>query len=142
VAWLVEALRYKPEGRGLNSRAPLSTLQCEKADGGWDLITVDAKSRAVFLHRLQMQCRRAGPLTADWTKYLNLDTRLGNPPNPFGISEKLEYLRIFVKDTAYIPGQGGTETTRAYKRRIYVTLRALVIAESPPQKMRVGVHMA
>jgi len=118
-------------------RVLLYTLQREKTDGGWDLITLDAKCRALFLHRLQMQCRRAGSLTADWMKYWNLESRLGNPPKPFGISEKLEYLRIFVKDTAFIPGQGGTESTRAYNRRIYATLRALSIAESLPQKMRV-----
>ena len=116
---------------------PLSTLQREKTDVGWDQIIVDAKCRAIFLHRLQMRRRRAGSLTAVWMKYWNLDSRLGNPPNPFEILENLEYLRIFVKDTAYIPVQGGTETTRAYKRRIYVTLRALYIAVSPPQRMQV-----
>jgi len=70
-------------------------------------------------------------------KYWNLDSRLVNPPKAFGISEKLEYLRTFVQHTAYIPGHGETETARTYKRRIYVTLRALSIAESPPQRMRV-----
>jgi len=118
-------------------RVLLSTLQREKNDGGWDLITVDAKCRALFLHRLQMQCRRAGSLTADCMLYGNLDSRLGNQPNPFEKSEKQEYLRIFIKDYSYIPGQGGTELTRAYNRRIYATLRDLSIAESPPQKMRV-----
>ena len=47
-------------------RVPLSTLQREKTDGDWGLITVDAKCRALFLHHLQMQYQRAGSLTADW----------------------------------------------------------------------------
>ena len=68
---------------------PLSTLERKKTDGGWDLITVDAKCRALFLHHLQMQCQRAGSPTLDWMQYWNLDSSLGNPPNPFGISDKL-----------------------------------------------------
>jgi len=118
-------------------RVPLSTIQRGKNDGGWGMINVDAKCKALFLHRLQTQSRTAGSITAEWMKYWSLDARIGNPPNPFGISEKLEYLRIFARDSAYIPGQGGTESQRAYKIRIYETLRALSVAETPPQKMRV-----
>ena len=70
-------------------------------------------------------------------KYWSLGARIGNPPYPLGISGKLQYLRTFARDSAYIPGQGETESKRAYKLRIYETLRALSIAETPQQKMRV-----
>lgn len=123
--------------KGSIFKVPLSTLQREKVDGGWGMINVEAKCKALFLHRMQTQCRREGSLTAEWMNYLQIDKYQANPPNPIGIPKSLEYVRNFVKETAYIPGQCKTETTRAYKRRIYVTLRAYAIAESPPQKMRV-----
>ena len=37
----------------------------------------------------------------------------------------------------YIPGQRRTESNRAYKKRIYISLRALSIATSTTQEMRV-----
>ena len=91
-------------------------------------MNVEAKCRALFMYRNQMQGVREGSITTDWLNYWNLNTRPGNPPYPNGISEKLDYLRVYAIDAAYIPGQMRTESKRMYKKRIYVTLRAPLIA--------------
>jgi len=31
---------------------PLSTLQCEETEGGWNLVNVEAKCRALFMYRI------------------------------------------------------------------------------------------
>jgi len=42
-------------GRGEIFRVPLSTLQRRRHEGGWDLVNIWAKSRSLFIHRLQAQ---------------------------------------------------------------------------------------
>jgi len=56
---------------------------------GWDLANVWAKSRALFLYRLQAQDQRDGSLTAGWLKKWNLHSRTETPPPHF----KTEYQR-------------------------------------------------
>ena len=70
-----------------------------------------------------MQSATEGSITADWLNYWNLNTRPGNPHFPNGISEKLDYLRVYAIDVAYVPEQRRTESNRVYKKRIYVSLR-------------------
>jgi len=91
---------------------------------GWDLANVWAKSRALFLYRLQAQDQRDGSLTAGWLKKWNLHSRTETPPPPFQdrIPASLEYLRSYIVDAAYIPRQEGSETAKAYKKRLYTTL--------------------
>jgi len=50
-------------------RAPLSTLQRENNDGGWNMYKAEAKCRALFMYRLQNQSQQKGTITADWLKY-------------------------------------------------------------------------
>jgi len=69
-------------------RVPLSTLQREKNDSGWNLYNAEAKSRALIMYRLQKQSQQEGTITADWLKYRNLNTKLGNPPYPAGIRRR------------------------------------------------------
>ena len=52
--------------RGGIFRLPLSTLQRRKLQGGWDLINVDAKSRALLHFRLQTQSTVPGTFMANW----------------------------------------------------------------------------
>jgi len=109
-------------------RVPLFTLQREKIKGGWNLVNISAKCRALFMQHLQVQSQREGSITAEWLKYRELKAGSGNSPYPIGISEKLEYLRVCVIDAAYIRGQMRTESNKTYKKRIYASLRALSIA--------------
>jgi hypothetical protein len=87
--------------KGKIFRVPLSTLQRQETEGGWNLVNVEAKCRAFFMYRIQMQGVREGSITADWLNYWNLNTRPGNSPYPNGISEKLDYLRVYAIDAAY-----------------------------------------
>jgi len=53
------------------------------------------------MHRIQMQSQREGIITADWIKYWNLNVRLGNPPYPAGITERMGCLWTYATDAAY-----------------------------------------
>ena len=68
----------------------------------------------------------------------NLNSGPGNPLFLDRIPATLEYLHTYIVDTAYIPSQRRSETTQAYKKRIYSTLKTFSIAISPPQEMRVA----
>jgi len=118
-------------------RVPLSTLQRGKTEGGWNLINAWAKSRALFMYRLQLHRQRVGSITAGWSQFWNINSRPENPPYPNVVPETMGYLRTYITDTAYVPGQRRSESTKAYKARIYTTLSALSIAMTPPQGMRI-----
>jgi len=100
-------------------------------------VNVWAKSRALFLYQLQAQGHREGSLTAGWLKKWNLQSQSENPPFRDKIPEALEYLRSYIMDSAYVPRPGGTETTKAYKKRLYTTLQTIHNASSTPQEMRI-----
>jgi hypothetical protein len=53
-------------------KVPLTTLQRLKREGGWEIVNVAAKSRALFLHRIREQGQKAGTITAGWLKYWGL----------------------------------------------------------------------
>jgi hypothetical protein len=55
-----------------------------------------------------MQSRHDGEITAEWLRYWNLQTQRGNPPHVKGIPRRLEYLRIYTMDKAYVepPSKG------------------------------------
>jgi len=118
-------------------RVPLSTLQRGKTEGGWNLVNAWAKSRASFMYRLQMQNHRVGSITAGWLRFWNISPGLGNPPHPNFVPATMDYLRTYIMDTAYVPGQTGSESPKAYKARIYTKLRALSIAMTPQMGIRI-----
>jgi len=88
-------------------RVPLSTLQ-KKKKGGWGLTDVETKCRTLLLYQTWMQSRRDREITAEWLRYWNLQTQRGNPPHVEGIPRRMEYLRIYAMDKAYVepPKQG------------------------------------
>ena len=118
-------------------RVPLSTLQRAKAAGGWDLLNIWAKSRALYIRRLRAQRQREGTVTADWMATWNISTAVPNPPHFTLLPTTLDYLRVYILDAAYTPVQGNTETFRTYKTRIYTSLKSISNAASPAQEMRI-----
>jgi len=66
--------------RGEIFRVPLSTLQRSVGEGGWKLVNIGTKSRALFVLRLRTQGQREGTPTADWLKKWNIPTGIQNPP--------------------------------------------------------------
>ena len=89
------------------------------------------------MYCLQMQNQRVGSITAGWPTFWNIYSGLGNPPHPNFVPATMDYLRTYIMKTAYVPGQTGSESTKAYKARIYTTLRALSIAITPPMEIRI-----
>jgi hypothetical protein len=96
--------------RGVIFRVPLSALQRRKKQGGWDLLNVGAKSRALMF-RLQTQSTDPETLTADWFREWDIQIQGHKPPRVPRIPTKLEYLRQFAIDVAYITAQQESETS-------------------------------
>jgi hypothetical protein len=59
------------------------------------------------------------------------------PPNINMIPTTMEYLRHYVIDTAYIAPQERSESSKAYKCRIYNTMITLLTTTTNPPTMRV-----
>jgi len=116
--------------RGGIFRLPLSTLQRWKLQGGWDLINVGAKSRALLHFRLQTQSTVPGTFMAIWFRKWKLQTPGPNPPRIQRIPASIAYLCQFAMDGAYITSRQRSETSKAYKRRIYATMVTL-LRETP-----------
>jgi hypothetical protein len=79
--------------RGATFRVPLSTLQRSKEEGGWDLINVEAKSKALFTWRMRTHGQGRGTITADWLARWKIRHEVPNPPYPGSIPASLSYLR-------------------------------------------------
>ena len=78
-----------------------------------------------------------GSITCGWLRFWIIYSRPGNPPYPNVVPATMAYLRTYITDTAYVPGQRRSVSTKAYKARIYTTLRALSKAMTPPQGIRI-----
>jgi hypothetical protein len=96
-------------------RVPLTTLTKNKKDGGWNLINIEAKSRALFFRRMRIQGKEEQSLTADWIKLWGVNETSENPPPRSKIPKTLNYLRIIQTDSAYIPEAGKDETKKIQK---------------------------
>jgi len=106
-------------------RVSLSTLQRGRIKGGWDLVNVWAKSRTLFLYRLQEQRRHGGSPTPDWLRKWDSYPRSVNPPYPGMVPAALGYLRAYIADAAYIPSRGTTDSATGYKTKMYLILRRM-----------------
>jgi hypothetical protein len=93
-------------------RVPLSTLYKPKERGGWALIHIDAKCRALLLHRLQTLGKIKESPTEGWLKQWGLLQTSQNPPNQNRIPAGLEYLRRMEVDSTYVTPQGSTESPK------------------------------
>jgi hypothetical protein len=65
---------------GVFFKVPTSTLQRTKREGGWDLVNIATKSRALYHYRICEQGRKTGTITAGWLKRWGLNERSPNPP--------------------------------------------------------------
>ena len=100
----------------------MSTLHKKKKDGGWDLINMKAKGRALFLHRMRTQSLESVTVTSEWIRSWDLESLSNNSPCRDRIPPVLEYLRRYAMDAAYVPLQGSSESLQTDERRIYDTL--------------------
>jgi hypothetical protein len=88
--------------RGAIFRISIATLRACKMEGGWGLIDVAAKCKALFLSRLHAQGTRCGSATAAWLRFWVLIGPFSNPPNVAAYPIALAYVRDYVMDMAYI----------------------------------------
>ena len=108
--------------QGAIFQVPVSTLQRQKNQGGWDLIDIEAKCRALLLRRMWMQSIRVETATASWLKAWKLTGPQANPPNATRIPNRPAYLQKSAIDMAYVTPPGRDEAPNTYKRRLYYTL--------------------
>jgi hypothetical protein len=80
--------------RGEVFRVPMSTLLRENRNGGWDLVNLAAKSRTLFICRLNEHSKCDGMLTHDWFRHWKLQKPALNPRNIKSIPDSMEYLHI------------------------------------------------
>jgi hypothetical protein len=106
-------------------RTPLSTLQTERAEGGWGLVDVEAKCRMIFITRLLTLSNGRTAATAHWIRYWGGEERMRNPPNRPNTPTELEYLCVFFRDLPYIETHKRMETVQAFRRRTYVAMLLL-----------------
>jgi hypothetical protein len=82
--------------KGTTFRVPLSTLHRPKKQGGWGLIDIRVKSRALLIERMWLQSSRNGSATATWHQEWKLTGPKANPPHVERIPTKLEYLYQYI----------------------------------------------
>jgi hypothetical protein len=56
-------------------RVPITTIQREKSQGGWDLLNILAKCRSILIIRLQKQLQATNSLAASWLTEWDVTTR-------------------------------------------------------------------
>jgi hypothetical protein len=84
--------------------------------------------------RLQTQSTDPETLTADWFRDWGIQIPGHNPTQVARIPTKLEYLRQFEMDVAYITPQQESETCKAYNSRLYNTTVTLLNKKSEPPR--------
>jgi hypothetical protein len=104
--------------RGAIFRVPLSTLQRPKRMGGWGLVDIEAKCRALLLCRMYLQSKREVSATAKWLQSWNLSGQRANPSHAQQIPVKLAYLHIYAIDMAYIMLPMNAETIKSFRQNI------------------------
>jgi exonuclease III len=107
-------------------RLAYATIRRPKQEGGWGLMDIEAKSRALLHCRLAMQGRGTDPITIGWLNRWLPPKGQNNPPDLRGIPVALPYIREYIQDTAYIEMQREGETGRMYKRRVYSSMTRLL----------------
>ena len=118
-------------------RVPVTTLQRQKNQRGWELMDVAVKCRTLLLNRMWTLNSTEGPATESWLKYWKLNGPLANPPHKNNIPNKLAYVKHYALDMAHITPPGSTETHKMFKCRLYKTLQVMAEAERETPEMRI-----
>ena len=123
--------------KGATFRVPISKLQSCKTRGGWGLLDIHAKCRALLLSRMHAQGARAGSVHAFWLRKWNLDSHPANPPNAAAYPPGLQHLRAYAMDMAYVPRPKTDDTINILRTRLYRALHAMSCAATSARPSRV-----
>lgn len=104
-------------------RVPVSILYNEPQAGGLGLVDLQAKCLTLLITRLWKQCNRTHGVSSDWMQLWNIAKKKANPPNLSGIPMKYEYLRCYVRESAYLPVATWEQSTRCIKKHLYNNIR-------------------
>ena len=126
--------------KGATFRVPISTFQAPKSRGGWELIDVNSKCKALLYYRMYNQSKREKTTTAAWIQECELHAPIQNPLNMTINTRTPTYVRSYAMDMAYIPPPCNNETPRLFRKRIYRTLHAMVKATTQPRSLRVEIR--
>jgi len=113
----------------------MSTLQKPKRQGGWGLINIEAKCRALLIGRMWTLSMKQSPATAIWLREWNLDGPRANPSHIRLIP--ITFLYRYALDMAYIAPPGNNETLRTFKLLVYNTLYTMAAATRESREMRI-----
>jgi hypothetical protein len=105
--------------------------------GGWELLGIEAKCKALFLSRMYHQSTRVGTATAAWLQTWDLTGPHTNPPNATKFPKNLAYVCLFVIGMAYIQPQRKEESTKAFCKRLYHKLHSMAMAAKEPREVRI-----
>jgi hypothetical protein len=86
---------------------------------------------------MRVQGQSRDTLTADWLERWRIREEVPNPPNPGSLPASLLYLRVFVREAAYVPNQMNQESNDMYKRRTYKILKKIDEMSRTITEMRV-----
>jgi len=100
-------------------------------------VDIDTKCRALLLCRMHLRSRRVGTATASWFQTWNLTGPHTNSPHLTRIPNTLAYMYICAIDMAYINPPGKEEESKAFRRRLYITLYAMTVAAKGARETRV-----
>jgi len=123
--------------KGAIFRVPVSTLQRQKNMGEWELVDIDTKCRVLLLCRMPLRSRRVGTATVSWFQTWNLTRPHTNSPHSTRTPNTLAYTHIYAIDMAYINPPGREESSKAFRRRLYITLYVMTVAAKGAREARV-----
>jgi hypothetical protein len=123
--------------QGAIFRVPQLTLQKPKQQGGWALINIAVKCRALLLRRMWNQSKKEGTVTATWLKTWDLVGLQWNPPYAERMPSRISYLRCYALEIAYTAPLRPDEAAAHSKRRRYDTLGNKELSTRRTVEMRV-----
>jgi hypothetical protein len=123
--------------KGATFRVPICKLQSHKAGGGWELLDIYAKCKALLLSRMLSQGTREGSVHAVLLRKWNLDTNPANPPNVAAYTSGMVHLRAYATDMAYVPEPTSDDTIKKFRTRLYRALHIMASAATPARPCRV-----
>jgi len=121
--------------KGAIFRVPVSTLQRQNKMGGWVVLDIEVKCKALFLCRTYHQSTRVGTATAACLQTWDFTGPHANPPNATKIPKNPAYIYLFAIEMAYI--QPPRKEPKAFRKRLYHTLHAMAMAAKEPREVRI-----